>query len=217
MAVCIAPSILAADFARLAEEVAQVERAGADLIHVDVMDGHFVPNLTIGPPVVAALKAVTHVPLDVHVMVQNPDPLLPALLEAGSDRISVHLEACRHLYRTVQTIKEAGTLASVALNPATPLAMLQDILPELDMVLLMSVNPGFSGQPFIASTLDKIRRLKQHLRARHLEVSIEVDGGIEPANASAVQAAGADILVAGSAIFGSADYTAAMRALRLSA
>lgn len=217
MAVRIAPSILAADFARLAEEIARVEEDGADLIHVDVMDGRFVPNLSIGPPVVAALKAVTHLPLDVHVMVQDPDPLLPALLAAGSDRLSVHLEACRHLHRTIQTIKDAGVLASVGLNPATPVVMLQDILPELDMALLMSVDPGFSGQAFIPSTLAKIRRLKQQLSARHLNVAIEVDGGIAPANASAVQAAGADILVAGTAIFGAADYASAIRALRAGA
>lgn len=214
MAVRIAPSILAADFARLAEEIARVEAAGADWIHVDVMDGHFVPNLSIGPPVIEALKAVTHLPLDVHVMVQDPDALLPALLTAGSDRISVHFEACQHLHRTVQAIKAAGRLASVGLNPETPVGMLHDILPELDMALLMAVNPGFSGQPFMPSTLGKIRALKQHLSVRHLNVAIEVDGGISPTNAGAVQAAGADILAVGTAIFRSADYGTAIRALR---
>src|SRR5215471_16267484 len=153
----IAPSILAADFARLGEEIAQVEAAGADLLHVDVMDGHFVPNLTIGPPVIKALDAVTRLPLDVHLMVQEPDALLPAFIEAGSDNLTVHVEACRHLHRTIQTIKEAGVRASIVKSCHTTLAALEEILPELHMVLLMSVNPGFGGQRFIPSTLDKIR------------------------------------------------------------
>src|SRR5919106_953749 len=153
----IAPSILAADFARLADEVARVEEAGAHLLHVDVMDGHFVPNLTIGPPVVKALHAVTRLPLDVHLMVEEPDALLPAFIDAGSANLSVHVEACRHLHRTIQTIKEAGVRASVVLNPASPISLLHDILPDLDMVLLMSVNPGFGGQAFIPGTFDKIR------------------------------------------------------------
>ena len=210
----IAPSILAADFARLGEEVAQVEAAGADLLHVDVMDGHFVPNLTIGPPVIKALDAVTRLPLDVHLMVQEPDALLPAFIAAGSDNLTVHVEACRHLHRTIQIIKEAGVRASVVLNPATPLYALEEILPELHMVLLMSVNPGFGGQRFISSTLDKIRALKQQITARGLPVAIEVDGGINPSNARAVREAGADVLVAGTAIFGQPDYAAAIRALR---
>ena len=210
----IAPSILAADFTRLGEEVAQVEAAGADLLHVDVMDGHFVPNLTIGPPVIKALDAVTRLPLDVHLMVQEPDALLPAFIEAGSDNLTVHVEACRHLHRTIQTIKEAGVRASVVLNPATPLYALEEILPELHMVLLMSVNPGFGGQRFIPSTLDKIRALKQQITARGLQVAIEVDGGVNPSNARAIREAGADVLVAGTAIFGQPDYGAAIRALR---
>lgn len=210
----IAPSILAADFARLGEEIAQVEAAGADLIHVDVMDGHFVPNLTIGPPVVKALKAVAHVPLDVHLMVQDPDDLLPAFIDAGSAILSVHVEACRHLHRTIQMIKDAGVRASVVLNPATSLHALEEILPELDMVLLMSVNPGFGGQQFIPSTLDKIRALKQQISSRNLQVAIEVDGGIKSTNAALIRAAGADILVAGTAIFDAPDYGAAIRALR---
>jgi ribulose-phosphate 3-epimerase len=176
--VAIAPSILAADFARLAEEVARVEEAGATLLHVDVMDGHFVPNLTLGPPVVKALEAVTRLPLDVHVMVEAPETLLPALIDAGSHTLSVHVEACRHLHRTIQTIKDAGVRASVGLNPASPISFLHDILPELDMVLLMSVNPGFGGQAFIPGTLDKIRALKQVLSARQLSVPIEVEGGM---------------------------------------
>ena len=210
----IAPSILSADFARLGEEAMQVEAAGADLLHVDVMDGHFVPNLTIGPPVIKALDAVTRLPLDVHLMVQEPDALLPAFIEAGSDNLTVHVEACRHLHRTIQTIKEAGVRASVVLNPATPLAVLEEILPELHMVLLMSVNPGFGGQRFIPSTLDKIRALKQQITDRGLQVLIEVDGGVNASNARAIREAGADVLVAGTAVFGQPDYGAAIRALR---
>jgi len=210
----IAPSILSADFARLGDEAARVEAAGADLLHVDVMDGHFVPNLTIGPPVIKALDAVTRLPLDVHLMVQEPDALLPAFIEAGSDNLTVHVEACRHLHRTIQTIKDAGVRASVVLNPATPLYALEEILPELHMVLLMSVNPGFGGQRFIPSTLDKIRALKQQISARGLHVAIEVDGGVNPSNARAICEAGADVLVAGTAVFGQSDYAAAIRALR---
>ncbi len=210
----IAPSILAADFARLAEEIARVEEAGASLLHVDVMDGHFVPNLTIGPPVVQALYAVTRLPLDVHLMVEDPDALLPAFIDAGSAYLSVHVEACRHLHRTIQTIRDAGVRASVVLNPATPLSLLHDILPELDMVLLMSVNPGFGGQSFLPATLEKIRNLRRTIAERDLHVLIEVDGGIKPSNAGAVRDAGADILVAGTAIFGQPDYTRAIRALQ---
>ena len=210
----IAPSILAADFACLGAEVARVEAAGADLLHVDVMDGHFVPNLTIGPPVIKALDAVTRLPLDVHLMVQEPDALLPACIAAGSDNLTVHVEACRHLHRTIQTIKEAGVRASVVLNPATPLYALEEILPELHMVLLMSVNPGFGGQRFIPSTLDKIRALKHQITVRGLQVAIEVDGGVNPSNARAIREAGADVLVAGTAVFGQPDYAAAIRALR---
>jgi ribulose-phosphate 3-epimerase len=210
----IAPSILAADFARLAEEIQRVEAAGADLLHIDVMDGHFVPNLTIGPPVVKAIDAVTRLPLDVHLMVEDPDALLPAFIEAGSDNLTVHVEACRHLHRTIQSIKEAGVQASAVLNPATPLHVLHEILPELHMVLLMSVNPGFGGQSFIPSTLDKIRALKQAITARDLQVTIEVDGGVNASNAGMIREAGADILVAGTAIFGHQDYGQAIRALR---
>jgi ribulose-phosphate 3-epimerase len=209
----IAPSILAADFARLADEVARVEAAGAQLLHVDVMDGHFVPNLTIGPPVVKALHAVTRLPLDVHLMVEEPDALLPAFIDAGSANLSVHVEACRHLHRTIQTIKEAGVKASVVLNPASPISLLHEILPELNMVLLMSVNPGFGGQQFIPSTLDKIRALKCEIHKRQLPVKIEVDGGVNATTAPLVREAGADVLVAGTAIFGQADYAQAIRTL----
>src|SRR5919197_2382634 len=174
----IAPSILSPDFARLGEEAARVEAAGADLLHVDVMDGHFVPNLTIGPPVIKALDAVTHLPLDVHLMVQEPDALLPAFIEAGSDNLTVLVEACRHLHRTIQAIKNAGVHASVVLNPATSLHTLEEILPELHMVLLMSVNHGFGRKRFIPSNLAKIRTLKQQITERGLNVAIEVDGGV---------------------------------------
>ena len=210
----IAPSILAADFARLGEEIAAVEAAGADLLHVDVMDGHFVPNLTIGPPVVRAVKAVTKLPLDVHLMVEQPDALLPDFIDAGSDNLTVHVEACRHLHRTIQSIKDAGVRASVVLNPATSLHALDEILPEVDMVLLMSVNPGFGGQRFLPATLDKIRSLRAQIEERRLPVAIEVDGGVKADNAAEICAAGADVLVAGTAIFGQPDYGAAIRALR---
>ena len=210
----IAPSILAADFTRLGEEIAQVEAAGADLLHVDVMDGHFVPNLTIGPPVIKAIKAVTKLPLDVHLMVEQPDALLPDFIDAGSDNLTVHVEACRHLHRTIQSIKDAGVRASVVLNPATSLHALDEILAEVDMVLLMSVNPGFGGQRFLPATLDKIRALRVQVERRQLPVAIEVDGGVKADNAAEICAAGADVLVAGTAIFGQPDYGAAIQALR---
>ena len=210
----IAPSILSADFARLADDIARVEAGGATWLHVDVMDGHFVPNLTIGPPVIKAIKAVTQLPLDVHLMVQEPDALLPDFIDAGSSTLSVHFEACRHLHRTIQTIKDAGVQASVVLNPASPVSLLHDILPELDMVLLMSVNPGFGGQRFIPSTLDKVRTLKQEITARGLSVLIEVDGGVNPSNAAQLREAGADVLVAGTAVFGQSDYGEAIEALQ---
>ena len=210
----IAPSILAADFARLGEEIARVEAAGADMLHVDVMDGHFVPNLTIGPPVIKAIKSVTTLPLDVHLMVEQPDGLLPDFIDAGSDNLTVHVEACRHLHRTVQSIRDAGVRASVVLNPATSLHALDEILPDVHMVLLMSVNPGFGGQRFLPSTLEKIRALKAQITERGLPVAIEVDGGVKADNAAGIRAAGADVLVAGTAIFGQPDYRAAIRSLR---
>ena len=210
----IAPSILAADFACLGEEIAKVEDAGADMLHVDVMDGHFVPNLTIGPAVIKAIKSATNLPLDVHLMVEQPDRLLPDFIDAGSDNLTVHVEACRHLHRTVQSIRDAGVQASVVLNPATSLHTLDEILQDVDMVLLMSVNPGFGGQRFLPSTLGKIRLLRAQITQRQLQVAIEVDGGVKADNAAEIRAAGADVLVAGTAIFGQPDYGAAIRSLR---
>jgi ribulose-phosphate 3-epimerase len=210
----IAPSILSADFARLADEVAAVERAGADLLHVDVMDGHFVPNLTVGPPIVEALKKVTKLPLDVHLMITNADAFIQEFAEAGADYLTVHVEACPHLHRTVQSIKERGVKAGVTLNPATPIASLQDILPDVDLVLIMSVNPGFGGQKFIPSALNKVAAARAMLDRIQSRALLEVDGGIKAENASQVVAAGATVLVAGSAIFSQRDYAGTIAALR---
>lgn len=210
----IAPSILSADFSRLAEDIQAVDRAGADYIHVDVMDGHFVPNITIGPLVVDALRKVTDRPLDVHLMIENPDLYIPAFAKAGADIITVHQEAVPHLHRTVQLIKSLGKKAGVSLNPATPVETLDVILDELDLVLVMSVNPGFGGQSFIPSALDKIRALRQRITQRVLTTELEVDGGVNLANIRKVVAAGADVLVAGSAVFNTDDYAATISALR---
>ncbi len=210
----LAPSILSADFGRLAEEVQAVERAGADLIHIDVMDGHFVPNLTIGPLVVEAIRPVTRLPFDVHLMIENPDQYLEAFAKAGADWISVHVEACVHLHRTVSRIKELGKKAGVVLNPATPLESLTYILEEIDYVLIMSVNPGFGGQKFIPSALKKIRALKEMIAAYGLDLPVEIDGGVNLETLPEVVRAGADILVAGSAIFNTPDYAATIKAFR---
>ncbi len=213
----IAPSILSADFARLGDEVRAVDRAGADYIHVDVMDGHFVPNITIGPLVVDALRKVTYKPLDVHLMIENPDAYIAEFAKAGADIITVHQEAVPHLHRTVQLIKSLGKKAGVSLNPATPVKTLDVILDDLDLVLVMSVNPGFGGQAFIPSALDKIRTLRQRISQRGLLTELEVDGGIKADNINSVVEAGADVLVAGSAVFQSADYAATIATLRQAA
>ena len=210
----ISPSILSADFSRLGEDVQAVDRAGADYIHIDVMDGHFVPNITIGPLVVDALRKVTDKPLDVHLMIENPDLYIPDFAKAGADIITVHQEAVPHLHRTVQLIKSLGKRAGVSLNPATPVETLDVILDELDMVLIMSVNPGFGGQSFIPSALDKIRALRQRIMQRGLSTELEVDGGVKIDNIGEVVAAGADVLVAGSAVFNTEDYAATITALR---
>lgn len=213
----IAPSILSADFARLGEEIAAIEAAGADYVHVDVMDGHFVPNLTIGPPVVAALRKVTRLPLDVHLMIDNPDAYIPEFARAGADIITVHQEASTHLHRSVQLIKSLGKKAGVSINPATPVSTLEVILDELDLVLVMSVNPGFGGQSFIPSALNKITSLRREIDRRALAVELEVDGGVKTDNIAEIAAAGAGVFVAGSAVFGSTDYAATIAALKRNA
>ncbi len=199
----IAPSVLSADFARFGEQVLEAVEGGADSIHLDVMDGHFVPNLTFGPPVIKALRQHTDAAFDVHMMVENPERYLPALAEAKADLITVHVEAVRHLHRVVQQIKDAGMLAGVALNPATPVTVLEEILSDLDLVLVMSVNPGFGGQAFIDSSVEKIEQVRRMLDERGLTAELQVDGGIGPDNAERVVRAGARMLVAGSAVFGS--------------
>src|SRR3989454_2239492 len=194
--ILIAPSILAADFARLADEVAAVERAGADLLHIDVMDGHFVPNLTIGPPIVAALRKVTKLPLDVHLMITNADAFIAEFAEAGADYLTVHVEACPHLHRTVQSIKECGVKAGVTLNPATSLSTIEEILPDVDVVLIMSVNPGFGGQTFITSCLRKISSAPSMIEPGGSQALVGVDGGGKKRNAAHELGAGADVLFA---------------------
>ena len=210
----IAPSILSADFSRLAEEVKAVEEAGADWIHIDVMDGHFVPNLTIGPLVVASLRKETKLPFDVHLMIERPDDFLEPFARAGADIITVHVEACVHLHRTLQTIKQLGKKAGVALNPATPLCFLEPILNDVDLVLIMSVNPGFGGQKFIPSALDRIRQVRKWIEAWDLNIDLEVDGGINANTIAKVAAAGANVFVAGSAVFGQENYAQVIRTFR---
>ncbi len=210
----ISPSILSADFARLAEALQQVEAAGADWIHVDVMDGHFVPNLTVGPPMVKALRKVTTLPLDVHLMMTNPDEFIPAFAKAGADILTVHVEACSHIHRTIQTIKEHKVKAGVSLNPGTSASSLDQILGDVDLVLVMSVNPGFGGQTFIDSTLDKIRQIRALISSSKGSPYLEVDGGITVKNVASVLHAGANVLVAGSAIFGSTNMSDTIRQLR---
>jgi ribulose-phosphate 3-epimerase len=209
----LAPSILSSDYARLGEEVAAAARGGASLVHVDVMDGHFVPNITLGPPIVASLHKATPLPLDVHLMIENADRYLQAFVEAGAAWVSLHQEAVPHLQRQVAFLRERGVRAGVALNPATPLATLDEILPELDYVLVMSVNPGFGGQKFIPAALEKIRRLRRIILDRGLKAQIEVDGGVDLGNIRSLVEAGAEVLVAGSAVFGHGDPESAARRL----
>ena len=213
----IAPSILSADFTRLGEQIAVVERAGAAYIHVDVMDGHFVPNITIGPFIVKAVRRATSLPIDAHLMIERPDEYIGEFAQAGANMISVHPETTYHLNRTLNQIRQAGCQAGVVLNPATPLDHVEEVLDEVDYVLLMSVNPGFGGQKFIPSSLDKLRRLRALIRGRGARARIEIDGGIGPENVAEVVAAGAEILVAGSAIFGAPDPAEAVRQLALAA
>lgn len=211
----IAPSILSADFSKLGEEVLRIERAGADLVHVDVMDGHFVPNITIGPPVVKSLKKVSGLPFDVHLMIKNPDMYIESFADAGADIISVHAEACFHLHRTIQKIKQLGRKAAVALNPATSLSAVEWVLEDVDMILLMSVNPGFGGQKYISGVTRKIEELKRIIDGRGLNIDIEVDGGIDTANISSVTKAGANVIVSGSTIFAAEDTTSIIKELKM--
>jgi ribulose-phosphate 3-epimerase len=210
----IAPSILSADFAKLGEEIKDVERGGADYIHVDVMDGHFVPNITIGPLIVEAIRPVTGLPLDVHLMIENPDQYIEAFAKAGADYITVHVEASRHLHRTIQLIKSTGVKAGVVINPATPVESLKHIIEDVDMVLLMSVNPGFGGQKFISSVLPKIRQVKELADELNPNLEIEVDGGVNEETAKLCVEAGATVLVAGSAVFNKEDRAAAISSLK---
>lgn len=210
----IAPSILSADFARLGAEVEAIAKAGADYVHVDVMDGHFVPNLTIGPVVIEAVRRVTTLPLDVHLMIEHADRWVVEYAKAGADLIGVHAEACPHLHRTIGAIREAGKRACAVLNPHTPVEAIKWVLPDVSMVLLMSVNPGFGGQKFIASALDKVRELRRMIEDRGLDVDIEVDGGIKTDNIDVVVAAGANVIVSGSGVFGTPDYAATIGEMR---
>lgn len=198
----VAPSILSANFAKLGEEIEDVERGGADYIHIDVMDGHFVPNITLGPIVVESIRSITSLPLDVHLMIENPDNYISNFIDAGADFITVHVEACKHLHRTIHTIKQARVKAGVALNPATPLSAIEYVLEDVDLVLIMTVNPGFGGQSFISSVVPKIEQLSKLVKEKELSVEIEVDGGINPETAKLCKDAGANVLVAGSAVFG---------------
>ena len=202
----IAPSILSADFSRLGEEIAAIEEAGADIIHLDIMDGHFVPNITFGPPVVAKLRGCTKLPFDAHLMIENADQYIEAFVDAGTDMISVHVEAPGHLQRTLALIRDKGAKAGAVLNPATPISTLEYILDDLDYILLMSVNPGFGGQAFIPSAMDKLRDISSMLHEAGKQIPIQLDGGVGPGNTAEVTSAGASILVAGSAIFGNPPY-----------
>jgi len=210
----IAPSILSANFLKLGEEIKAAEEAGADIIHIDIMDGHFVPNITIGPFIVESIRKITSLPLDVHLMIENPDAYLRDFIKAGADYITVHLEASVHLHRTIQWIKEGGVKAGVSLNPATPVWSLEFILSDINLALLMSVNPGFGGQEFIPQVIEKISALKKLIEEKGLSTLVEVDGGINLDNAKGVVSAGADILVMGSAFFNTKDYKETIRKLK---
>jgi ribulose-phosphate 3-epimerase len=210
----IAPSLLASDFSKLGEEIAKVEKAGADLIHIDVMDGHFVPNITIGPPVVKCLRRVTRLPLDVHLMIENADNYIDAFVDAGADIISVHVESCPHLHRTIQKIRQRVIKAAVALNPATSLSTIEYIINDVDMVLLMTVNPGFGGQSFIDSVTGKVRELRSIALKKGLNLDIEVDGGIDLSNIYKITGVGANVIVAGSTVFNAPDTGKIIRELK---
>lgn len=210
----IAPSILSANFAYLADEIQKVEAAGADMLHIDIMDGHFVPNITFGPPVVSAIRKVSKLPFDVHLMITNPHEYIEPFAQAGADSITVHAETTPHLHRLIQNIKSKGLKAGISLNPGTSLANIDELLGDVDMILIMTVNPGFGGQQFISSSIPKIKRLRERIRQDGLNIDIEVDGGINSVTAAPVVQAGANILVAGSAIYSSNDIAAAIRSLR---
>ncbi|WP_340394082.1 ribulose-phosphate 3-epimerase [Paenibacillus sp. FSL E2-0190] len=210
----IAPSLLSADFARLGPEVAEAEASGGDWIHVDVMDGHFVPNITLGPPIVKAVSLHTKLPLDVHLMIESPERYIPDFAAAGASVITVHAEACVHLHRVVHQIKELGLMASVAINPGTPASAVREVLEDVDMILVMTVNPGFGGQAFIPNTLRKITQIREWANEVNPDLLIEVDGGVSEETAPLVVAAGADVLVAGNAVFGRSDRAAAIRGIR---
>ncbi|QCS52218.1 ribulose-phosphate 3-epimerase [Priestia flexa] len=210
----IAPSILSANFSKLGEEIREVEAGGADYIHVDVMDGHFVPNITIGPLIVEAIRPITSLPLDVHLMIGNPDAYIPMFAKAGADILTVHAEACTHLHRTIQLIKEHGMKVGIALNPATPIDVLKHVLEDIDLILLMTVNPGFGGQKFINSVLPKIEQISQLIEIRQLSIEVEVDGGVNEETAKKCVEAGANVLVAGSAIYDQEDRAAAIDRIR---